>query len=158
MNFKMAFPPINKMDCIHSRNFLFLPVLVVVFGCALLLAMPGGGIINPATVCADNGDDKGHSADEDAWEDNRDTNAYYQDMKQLDDERDRELAALEEEYNRELDEIEKEFQRDITEESDPAAAGEKYREKRDDLESKFDEKRRQLAEWYEEKASEIEGR
>jgi len=157
-NLKMACAPINTMTCLHSRRFPFLLGLAVVLDCALFLAMPGGGLINPAPLCADKGDVEEHSRDGEGWVDTRDGNEYYQDMDQLNDERDRELSLVQEEYDRELGAIEEEFERDSMEEDDPAAAEEKYREKRDSLELKFEEKRRQLAEWYEEKASDIEGR
>lgn len=150
--------PMNKTNRFHSRNLLFLLVLVVVLDCGLPLGMPGGGFMNPAPVSADKGDDGNHSRNGDGWKENRDRNEYSQDMDRLDAERDRERNKLEEEYNRELDKIEEEFQRDIAEEDDPVTAEEKHREKRDDLKLKFDEKQQQLAEWYEEKASEIEGR
>ena len=148
----------NKTIRSRSRNLLFLLALVVVLDCGLLLGMPGGGLMNPAPVSADRNDDGEHSRNGVGWEENQDRNEYAQDMVRLDAERDRERNKLEEEYNRELDKIEEEFRRDIAKEDDSAAAEEKYREKRYDLKLKFDEKQHQLAEWYAEKASKIEGR
>lgn len=124
----------------------------------LVVAMPGGGFINPATGCIGNGDAAEHSRDGGGWEDTQNGYEYYQDMNQLDAERDRELTMLQEQDARKLDAIEEEYRRDVAEEDNPAATEEKYREQRDSLELKFEEKRRLLAKWSEEKASEIEGR
>jgi len=146
------------MNSITSRSTVFLLALVIVLYCGSFPGIPGGGFINPGTVFADEGDKEEYARSGDDREDSQERNKYYQELNQLDAERDRERIKLEEEYNHELDRIKEEFERDIAEEDDPAAAEEKYREKRDDLEFKFEEKQQQLSEWYEEKAAEIEGR
>ncbi|MBB5348441.1 hypothetical protein JWG42_08675 [Desulfoprunum benzoelyticum] len=145
------------MNSITSKTPVFLLALVIVLYCGVLPGIPGG-LVNPDTALADKDDNIEYPRNGDGWKDTRDNNEYYQEMNQLDVERDRERNKLEQEYNRELEGINQEFQRDIAEEDDPAAAEEKYREKRDDLEFKFEEKQQQLSEWYEEKAAEIEGR
>ena len=154
----MVFSPINKMDRTHSRNHLFLLVLVVVLDCGLLLGMPDGGLLTPTPVMADRGDDEKYRQNEDVRQHNQDEDEYYRDLNQLEEERERETVELEDEYNRELNKIEKEYQRDIAEEADPSRAQEKFQDKRNDLGLQFEEKMRQISKWYEEKTSEIDGR
>jgi hypothetical protein len=145
------------MNSTTSRSTVFLLALVIVLYCGPFPGISGGGPVTPDTAFADKGDEEEYARSGDGLEDTQKRKKYYQELNQLDAERDRERIKLEQEYDRELDRMNEEFQRDVAEKDDPAAAEEKYREKRDDLEFRFEEKQQQLSEWYEEKAAEIEG-